>query len=138
MQNTFLEMVRSAAARAAAGSCTRCSTWSTRSFDSDDFQGCIFVNVAMEFPLQHDPAHVAAARSKQAMEDIVAEMATQAGAANPRGLAQELCLVMEGVYVTRHVTGNPETIAMRGGLPTELLRSICRRANGLSARCACH
>src|SRR5690348_6675776 len=24
---------------------------------TDDFQGCIFVNVAMEFPLPHEPAH---------------------------------------------------------------------------------
>ena len=48
---------------------------------SDGFQGCIFVNVAMEFPLPHEPAHVAAARSKLAMEDLVAEIATEAGAA---------------------------------------------------------
>ncbi len=27
----------------------------------DEFRGCIFVNVAMEYPLPHDPAHVAAA-----------------------------------------------------------------------------
>ena len=46
---------------------------------SDDFQGCIFVNAAMEFPLQHEPAHVAAAASKQAIEDIVSNMAEEAG-----------------------------------------------------------
>src|SRR5215510_3196407 len=35
--------------------------------ESDDFQGCIFVNVAMEFPLPHEPAHLAAAKNKQAI-----------------------------------------------------------------------
>src|SRR5262245_61496302 len=28
---------------------------------SEGYQGCIFINVAMEFPLPHDPAHRAAA-----------------------------------------------------------------------------
>jgi AcrR family transcriptional regulator len=72
------------------------------------FQGCIFVNAAIEFPLQHEPAHVAAARSKQVMEDVVTEFAVAAGAKNPRALSQEICLLMEGVYVTRHVTGKSE------------------------------
>jgi AcrR family transcriptional regulator len=76
------------------------------------FQGCIFVNAAIEFPLPHEPAHVAAARSKQAMEDVVTDFAAAAGATDPRALAQELCLLMEGVYVTRHVTGKAEWIAI--------------------------
>jgi AcrR family transcriptional regulator len=77
---------------------------------TDDFQGCIFVNAAMEFPLQHEPAHVAASNSKRAIEDILCDLAEQAGVADPRGMAQQLCLVMEGTYVTRHVTGNKRTI----------------------------
>ncbi len=79
---------------------------------SDDFQGCIFVNVAMEFPLPHEPAHQAAVQHKHAIEAIVRELAEQAGAADPKSLAQELCLVMEGAYVTRQVTGDPQTIAI--------------------------
>jgi AcrR family transcriptional regulator len=93
--------------------------------ESDDYQGCIFVNVAMEFPLQHEPAHVAAAASKQAIEDIVHEIAVEAKAADPRGLARELCLIMEGAYVTRHVTGNKQTVA------------IARRVAGLAIKAGC-
>jgi AcrR family transcriptional regulator len=77
---------------------------------ADDFQGCIFINVAMEFPLLHEPAHMAAAQHKQAIEDLVHELATRAGAPDPRALAQELCLLMEGAYVTRQVTGNKQSI----------------------------
>jgi hypothetical protein len=32
--------------------------------DADEYQGCIFVNVALEFPRPHDPAHGAAAEHK--------------------------------------------------------------------------
>jgi len=77
--------------------------------ESDEYRGCFFVNVAMEFPLPHDPAHQAAARNKEAIEELVREIATHAGAADPAAMAQELCLIMEGAYVTRHVTGNTQT-----------------------------
>jgi AcrR family transcriptional regulator len=93
--------------------------------ESDDYQGCIFVNVAMEFPLPHEPAHIAAAQSKQAIEDIVYGLAVEAGALHPRSLAQELCLVMEGAYVTRHVTGNKQTV------------DIARRVAGLVIASGC-
>ena len=92
---------------------------------SDEFQGCIFVNAAMEFPLAHEPAHVAAAQNKQAIEDIVCCIAVEAGALEPRLLAQELCLIMEGAYVTRHVTGNKQTV------------DIARRVAGLVITSAC-
>jgi AcrR family transcriptional regulator len=78
--------------------------------ESDQFQGCIFVNAAMEFPLPHEPAHVAAAQNKQAIEDIVHSIAVEAGARDPRSLAKELCLIIEGAYVTRHVTQNKQTV----------------------------
>jgi AcrR family transcriptional regulator len=80
--------------------------------ESDWFRGCVFVNVAIEFPLPHEPAHQIAAESKAAIEVVVQEIAAQAGAAEPAALAQELCLIMEGAYVTRHVTGNLATIAI--------------------------
>ena len=110
MENTFLEMVRKRGGKCPIAQLRALFDVVDEIIRSDDFQGCIFVNVAMEFPLAHDPAHVAAARAKNAMENLVAEIGAQAGVKEPRALAQELCLVMEGVYVTRHVTGNPDTI----------------------------
>ncbi|HEX6961741.1 MAG TPA: TetR/AcrR family transcriptional regulator [Lacipirellula sp.] len=77
---------------------------------AEEYHGCIFVNVAMEFPLPHEPAHQAAAAHKQAIEAIVRELAAQAGANDPLALAKELCLIMEGAYVTRQVTSDPQTI----------------------------
>jgi len=74
-----------------------------------DFNGCFFVNVAVQFPQQHDPAHQAAAAHKQSMESIIREIAGYAGAADPKKVAEEISLVMEGAYVTRQVTVNPKT-----------------------------
>jgi AcrR family transcriptional regulator len=93
--------------------------------ESDDFQGCIFVNVAMEFPLPHEPAHVAAAHSKRAVEAIVHELAVEANAVDPRALAKELCLIMEGAYVTRHVTGDRETIGIARKLADLAIDANC-------------
>jgi AcrR family transcriptional regulator len=95
--------------------------------ETDGFHGCIFVNVAIEFPLPHEPAHIAAAKNKQAIEDIVCEVATKAKASNPRMLAKELCLIMEGAYVTRHVSGDPQAIDIARRLATLAIEGGCPR-----------
>ena len=78
--------------------------------ESERFRGCVFVNASIEFPLPHEPAHVAAAKSKAAFERMVRQIAERAGADDPAALAQELALILEGAYVTRHVSGNSQTI----------------------------
>jgi len=95
--------------------------------ESERFHGCVFVNASIEFPLPHEPAHVAAAKSKAAFERIVCEIAAQAGATDPTALAQELMLIMEGAYVTRHVSGNPHTIQIARRLGE---RAIATRVPG--------
>jgi AcrR family transcriptional regulator len=101
--------------------------------ESDDYQGCIFVNVAMEFPLAHDPAHRAAAEHKKAIEDIVWRLAEEAGANDPAALARELCLLMEGAYVTRHVTGDPRAIEIARRLAMLAVKARMPEAAALSA-----
>lgn len=110
LQNTFRDMIRERGGDSAIGQLRAVLDVVETIIESDDFQGCIFVNAAMEFPLMHEPAHIAAAGNKRAIETIVFDLATRAGAADPRALAEELCLIFEGAYVTRQVTGNPRTI----------------------------
>ena len=81
--------------------------------------------VGMEFPLMHEPAHVLASRNKEAIEDIVHTFAVEAGATDPRALAQELCLIIEGAYVTRHVTGNKQTIEIARRIATQIIAKHC-------------
>jgi len=40
------------------------------------------------------------------MEEIIRELAGYAGADDPKAMAEEISLVMEGAYVTRQVSGN--------------------------------
>lgn len=112
MQDTFRQMMRERGGDSPLGQLRALMDVVEMIIESDDYQGCIFVNVSMEFPLPHEPAHVAAGKSKADIEAIVCAVAAEAGAADARALAQELCLVMEGAYVTRHVTGNCQTIAI--------------------------
>jgi AcrR family transcriptional regulator len=112
IQDQFRAMIREHGGRSAAGQLRGLFDVVERVITSDGFHGCIFVNAAMEFPLAHDPAHAAAARNKQSIEDIVHDLAETAGAAEPRALAEELCMIMEGAYVTRQVSGRPEAIAV--------------------------
>jgi AcrR family transcriptional regulator len=99
--------------------------------DRPDFRGCIFVNAAIEFPLPHDPAHRAALRNKEAIEAVVCETAAAAGAPDPAALARELCLIMEGAYVTRHVSGRPDTVAVARKIAD---RVITDHLSGTAAR----
>ena len=121
LQETFRQMVRERGGPSAHGQLRALFDVVEQIIESEGFHGCIFVNVSMEFPLLHEPAHQAAARNKESIEDLVEELAVQAGAADPKALAEELCLIMEGVYVTRHVTGRPDAIAIARRLAERVL-----------------
>ena len=110
LQESLSQMIRQRGGDTAAGQLRALFDLLEQIMDSDDFHGCIFVNVTMEFPLPHDPAHVAAVKAKQSFEDVVHDIFAHAQAANPRGAARELCLICEGTYVTRHLTGDRNTI----------------------------
>jgi hypothetical protein len=121
LQDKFRQMVRERGGPSPHGQLRALFDVVEQIIESDEFHGCIFVNVSMEFPLQHEPAHQAAARSKEAIEALVHDLAAQAGAADPHAVAQELCLIMEGVYVTRHVSGRPNTVAIARRLADRVL-----------------
>ncbi len=110
LQDTFRKMIRERGGPTAVGQLNAVLDVVDFITSSDDFQGCIFVNAAIEFPLPHEPAHVAASENKRAIEEILHDLAVQAEVADPRALAQEMCLIMEGAYVTKHVTRDEQTI----------------------------
>lgn len=112
LQGAFRGMVREVGGRTAVGQINALLKVVQQVIEDSDFHGCIFVNAAMEFPIPHDPAHAAALRHKRAIEDFVFELAERAGVLNPDAFAEEFCLVIEGLYVTRSVTGNAQTIAI--------------------------
>jgi AcrR family transcriptional regulator len=125
IQETFRTMISERGGPTAVGQLHAAFDVVEHIIESDDYQGCIFVNVAMEFPLPHEPAHVAASQNKQSMENIVLALAQDAGADDPRALAQELCLIMEGAYVTRQVTGNKDTVNIARRVARLVIASRC-------------
>lgn len=123
LRETFLKLIRERGGPSPIGQLKASFDVVEQIIDSQEFRGCFFVNVAMEFPLAHDPAHQAAAANKQAIQAILVELAERAGAADPQALAEELCLVMEGAYVTRQVTGNPKTASIARRLAERIIAS---------------
>jgi AcrR family transcriptional regulator len=117
-RDTFRDMLRAHGGDTAHGQLLAVFDALEQTLACEGYNGCFFINVAVQFPLPHDPAHVMAAGHKQAMEAVIREVAGYAGAKDAAGLAEELALVMEGAYVTRQVTGNTRTaaIARRIGL----------------------
>jgi AcrR family transcriptional regulator len=132
LQDTFRTMVRERGGATAIEQLRALFDVVELIIESDDFHGCIFVNVAMEFPLPHEPAHVLASQSKQAIEDFVHILAVDACASDPLGLAQELCLLMEGAYVTRHLTGNKNTIDIARRLAQIIIDSRCQSTGAVA------
>jgi AcrR family transcriptional regulator len=125
LQNTFRDMIAQRGGPTAIGQLHATLDVVELITASDEFQGCIFVNVAMEFPLQHEPAHVLASQNKRAVEELLFTLAVRAKATEPRALAQELCLVMEGAYVTRHVTGDKTTIDIARRIAKQVIAAYC-------------
>jgi AcrR family transcriptional regulator len=110
LQNQFRQMVRERGGPSGEGQLRAVLEVVQQVMAEPDFHGCIFVNAAIEFPLQTEPAHEAAARHKRWLEDFFFELAERAAAPDPAGLAKELGMVIEGAYVTRAVTGDSGTI----------------------------
>jgi AcrR family transcriptional regulator len=125
LQDTFRTMIHQRGGPTALGRLHAVLDVVESIIESDDFHGCIFVKVAMEFPLPHEPAHVLASKSKQAIEDIVHALAVEAGASDPRALARELCLIIEGAYVTRQLTGDKRTMDLARRVATLVIQSGC-------------
>ena len=75
-------------------------------FNDPQFRGCIFITAAAEFVSQRDPAHQAAAAHVRALQEFIQDLSLAAGADQPRFLAEQLTLLIEGALVMRHVTDN--------------------------------
>ena len=89
------------------------------------FSGCAFINAASEFSALSHPAHQAAAAHKRAIVDYLEGLCAQAGAPDPRALAEQLALLKEGAIATAQVRGLPEAArtakAIAQGLITGLI-----------------
>jgi AcrR family transcriptional regulator len=90
-------------------------------FNDADFGGCMFLNVASEFPNPHDPVHRAAAKHKLAHRATVRDLAARAGAADPDAFADLFMIAFEGALVLRQVYGRDDAARCARPLVEKLL-----------------
>ncbi|MFP6557811.1 TetR/AcrR family transcriptional regulator [Paraburkholderia sp. B3] len=70
-----------------------------------DYRGCPFVNIAAEFPDTSHPARHSVADNKAKLIARLTELAEAARAADPAALANELALLVEGIYAASQTYG---------------------------------
>jgi AcrR family transcriptional regulator len=87
-------------------------TW----FNEKGFSGCMFINASAEFSSQDDPSHIVCAEHKRLVRDYLCGLATDANAADPRTLASQLNLLLEGAIVEAHVSGNKDAAKLAGSM----------------------
>lgn len=90
------------------------------------YRGCAHSNAAVEYP-EESLVRAEALGFKLRQRERLTDMARAMGADDPRALADELLLILEGIYVTRQVHG-PDGPAQRAGEAAEAL--IARRLGG--------
>jgi AcrR family transcriptional regulator len=68
-------------------------------FRQEDFEGCSFINVLLEFDEIDHPLRLACATHLENIRGMLAEFAAQAGASDPEALARKWHLLMKGSIV---------------------------------------
>ncbi|HEV3425130.1 MAG TPA: TetR/AcrR family transcriptional regulator [Paraburkholderia sp.] len=96
---------------------------------AEDYRGCPFVNVAVEFPDASHAARQFVAGNKARLLERITALASEAGADDPVGLAHALGLLIEGVYAASQTYGpgcGPILAAPR--VAAQLIAAACPRA----------
>jgi AcrR family transcriptional regulator len=91
-------------------------------FDSAEFKGCAFIRALSEYPDPAHPIHQAAWRHKEAVNDLLTQLATSAGASRPAELAAALSLLINGAIISAHATGSSASATTARAAATILLK----------------
>ncbi len=77
-------------------------------FHEKTFCGCMFINASGELFDSKSPSRSVCAEHKHLICDYVSELAKEAGAKEPKKLAKQLNILIEGAIVFAHVAGDKE------------------------------
>ena len=97
-------------------------------FNDERYKGCIFMSSCHEFPSQTHPVHLAAASHFLTGEAEVESMAKAAGARDPKAVARQWVLLMQGASALRLTVGDNGAARRAKGLAEALLRAQTRPA----------
>jgi hypothetical protein len=79
-----------------------------RALYSLGFHGCAFINAAGEYSSPDDPVHRTCAEHKRLIVEFLRKLASEAGAADPVELAEQLAILKDGAIVTAQVQSQPK------------------------------
>ncbi|MEQ8967770.1 MAG: TetR family transcriptional regulator [Azospirillaceae bacterium] len=97
-------------------------------FDSPTFRSCMFIKAASEYPDPGHPIHAQSAEHKRLLFLGVRDLAAEAGAPDPAGLARALLLLKEGAIVTAHLGHEADPAGDAKRVAEGLLASLPDRA----------
>ncbi|WP_433340045.1 TetR/AcrR family transcriptional regulator [Streptomyces sp. CA-253872] len=89
------------------------------------FRGCPMHNAHTEFPDPDHPAHQVAVTHERRVRDWMRDLAGEAGAPDPGRLADELVLVLNGVYATAATLGPEGPARHTLDFVDRLVRAAC-------------
>ena len=75
-----------------------------------EFRGCAFVNAATEFPEEGSRARVAALAHKAEVRKRLAKLCRAMGARQPKALANQLLMLIDGTYTTAGILGQRDAV----------------------------
>lgn len=96
-------------------------------FDEKDFSGCMFINASAEFENPQSPIRHVAAEHKRAIVRYLTEQCEQAGLPDPKELAEQLNLLVEGSIVTAQVVGQVGGAGVTPGDAARRAKQAARR-----------
>jgi AcrR family transcriptional regulator len=96
-------------------------------FDRSDFRGCAFVAAAAEAPAEGQIAE-ATAKYRNEVRNLFAELATEAGIADPEQLADQLRLIYDGGSLAANLDHNPAIAASAQAAARTLIEAAPRTA----------
>jgi len=91
-------------------------------FDDPDFNGCLFINAAAQFPNPNDPVHKAATHHSDNLYRVFVRLAGDHGAEDPEGLAKQLCMIVVAAISARHSSGDLDAAVRAKGIAEALVR----------------
>lgn len=96
--------------------------WHERWFGRADFNGCAFIRAAGEYPEPDSPVHQAVMRQKQSARKRIEELLQAMDVVQPKVLAAQIQLLLEGAIVSAQIYRAPLTIRVARDAALKLLK----------------
>jgi len=105
-----------------AGQLVAIISWTAEQAMAPDYRGCPAHNTHAEFPDEDHPAHAVSVAYYDRVHGGLVDLAKQAGAADPRGLADRLTLIIDGLSASGAVRGREGAAPAAVAFAEEVIR----------------